>query len=1311
MLPLMADLRLRRIVVAAAGAALAAALLGGVLERVRFGAFDAATAARVEADVRARFDHIVAALRTTGQAIAGQPALIQAASNAAPDPSKLMDLTESTLVARPREIVALTVYGPDNAPLAWSGRPSELTAERISGPEAFFVAPGPLGPRLIHTLPVTNPSDARRLGTVTTEWALPAASGGLSGGQIGSTESIIFDSIVPVVLRPRYEGGGATPRLDTFVINAPNGEVLLEARVSATDLANARRSWRRGVVNVVLTIFALTLVLIAGPFLQHRRHTRTTVQYLSLTGTALGLLALARAALWFALAGPWAQPALLDMPPTHSVAFLFLRSALDLLFSSVFCLSIVGLTVDGLERWRLAYGRRRSRWQESAGTLIPFVVAQATAAALMGAVIRSYQRFFADALTGTSIDLLHFSLHPWNLRRVAFAAGLIALHAAVLWAVVLMLRAAVLVWRLSWRDKVATVLLLASWVAGLLLILSFNSSATFPVAPLMWAASAVLLLTLTIGRGRARYRHASQGFRLVVSVLAVIVPAVVMYPAVVNVANHATRQLIETQFGPEALTQREQIQDRVKRSRAQIDRIQGLEDLAETTGPPSSRAAYTIWASTDLARYLLTSSVELYGPGGSPVSRFAFNLPEENAGVVEEWKQQSCGWETYEEVSPYASEDRRLLFAGRGLCRPDGRMSGAIVIRAMLDYDALSFISARSLPYELLRPNQAQQEGFSGRDVVFVVYSWSRRPIYTSAGSAWMLDDAVFQRMTGSRKPQWIRAASGGRNYDVYLLNDRAGIYAVGYPRVSVLGHVINLAEAATLAAVLYVVMLAGATLFSMATGFGPASGRALLREIRASFYRKLFLAFVLVSVFPVIILALVTRAFFTTQANGTLEAAAIRTAATVQRVIEDYSTLVQRDATGLPNLDDLMVGISRTIDQDVNIFEGPSLRATSERFLFESRLLSQRTPSRVYRAIALERRSSFVDEEAIGGSSYMVAATPVQIVGTRNAILTIPLTLRQQEVETEVDELNRQVLLAAVVFILFGAAAGYSMAERIADPVNRLTRATRRITRGDLDARILETASDELRTLITAFNRMATELRHQRAELERTYRIAAWAEMARQVAHEIKNPLTPIQLSAEHLQRLHLDRGKPLTPVLEECLAVILSQVRLLRQIASEFSTFAASPTAHLAPTSLADLIHEVVTPYRTGLSDNVHISEEVSGDLPRVTVDRTLLARALTNVIENALHAMPSGGSIAITATCAGSRVRLSIADTGVGMDPEALQRVFEPYFSTKTGGTGLGLPIAKRNVELSGGTISVESQKGRGTTVTIEVPAATS
>ena len=237
----------------------------------------------------------------------------------------------------------------------------------------------------------------------------------------------------------------------------------------------------------------------------------------------------------------------------------------------------------------------------------------------------------------------------------------------------------------------------------------------------------------------------------------------------------------------------------------------------------------------------------------------------------------------------------------------------------------------------------------------------------------------------------------------------------------------------------------------------------------------------------------------------------------------------------------------------------------------------------------------------------------------------------------------------------------------------------------------------------------MARDLQRQRAELERTNRLEAWAEMARQVAHEIKNPLTPIQLNAEHLRRVHADRGEPLTPVLQDCVATILTQVTLLRRIASEFSSFASSPTARPSPVDVPELLQEVVNPYRAGLAERIRFEVDVPSDLPRVQIDRTLIARSLTNIVENALHAMPSAGVLSVIARAEDHRVHVKISDTGVGMDAEALERVFEPYFSTKTGGTGLGLPIAKRNVELTGGTIAVTSERDRGTTVELSLPTA--
>ena len=237
----------------------------------------------------------------------------------------------------------------------------------------------------------------------------------------------------------------------------------------------------------------------------------------------------------------------------------------------------------------------------------------------------------------------------------------------------------------------------------------------------------------------------------------------------------------------------------------------------------------------------------------------------------------------------------------------------------------------------------------------------------------------------------------------------------------------------------------------------------------------------------------------------------------------------------------------------------------------------------------------------------------------------------------------------------------------------------------------------------------MADDLQRQRAELERTNRLAAWADMARQVAHDIKNPLTPIQLPAEFLRRVHADAARRSARCVDSCVATILSQVSLLRQIASEFSSFASSPVARSAPTRAARGHPRGRGAVRTGLPEKVgcevHRGREraraVAGSRaagPRAGErDRERASRDARRRHADGHRTRPVDGGAA-------DRDR----DTGVGMEADALERLFEPYFSTKATGTGLGLTIAKRNVELNGGTIAVTSVKGRGTTVTITLPA---
>ena len=224
--------------------------------------------------------------------------------------------------------------------------------------------------------------------------------------------------------------------------------------------------------------------------------------------------------------------------------------------------------------------------------------------------------------------------------------------------------------------------------------------------------------------------------------------------------------------------------------------------------------------------------------------------------------------------------------------------------------------------------------------------------------------------------------------------------------------------------------------------------------------------------------------------------------------------------------------------------------------------------------------------------------------------------------------------------------------------------------------------------------------------ELMRSNQLAAWAEMARAIAHEIKNPLTPIQLSTEHLERLLRDRGVLPSRDVDACLETVIKQVRALREIASEFSTYARLPDLAPEPADPAAFLAEVVAPYRAAHPPGIDVVEEYE-PAPPAAIDRRVLGRAIVNLIENALQAMTGGGTLRVSCRADADDVVLSVADTGPGLDPVAQARLFEPYFSTKSSGTGLGLAIVRRAVEAHGGRIEVDSVRGRGTTFRLLLP----
>jgi len=1297
---------------AASGVGCAAAIyaVGLAVVTWKLGTDDAAMRRRIVGEVQASFAGLTAGLAREAHEVADPEAVRAAVAEDLPATRSLFDRLADA--AQHGGDLSLSVYSAANQPLAWAGRPSELPSDRAQGGESWFIIEGALGLRLVHVLPIVD--GATRLGLVSAERDLDVTGRGRGSASLqGAPEGYHLEtSLAPVALSLPFEHSGP-PDPSSFEIVSPSGQRLLSASVSPADLAATRARWHQALISLTLAVLAGWLLLLAGPVLDWRHASRSASAHVAAAAVLAGLLVAARLLPEIAPAARWSTwPLVTGEAYASTLAGPFLSTPLDFLLTAALIGGLVAVLFFVYDAWRT--GPRRRRLVGDAAGVLRLTLAQLAAGAGAALIVVAHTALLRDTVAQSTLDLLRFSLPPWNGATTALQIGLVAAHAAAFGLIVLVLQLGLTSWlvRRTWYRVAYTVL---CWMLPLLAWQSLSGVDAAEQVPQLAALATAIVIALIARPLRAWYHHGAQAFRLLLLALGLVLPAVAFYPTVFHLAWQAKSRLIETRYAPVALSQRTTVQAQLQESLSQIDQIPGLAELVGAPPPaPGSDAstdrAFEIWQATSLARYPVTSSVEVYGRDGTLVSRFAFNLPEDlSVGAAPRSEERSCGWDVAEEVSPFFAEERRVLHAGRAVCVGDSpdAIVGSIVVHAVLDYENLPFTSSRTPYVQVLQTTDPlRTAGQSGEDVEYAVYGWSRTPLYSSRGTAWPLEDAVFARVEQSRDPVWARLWRGSQPFDVYVLNDRGGIYALGFPSVTAFGHFFNVGELTVIAVLTYVLLLlANAAFVAMARR--RASGRSILREVKASFYRKLFLAFVLAVFVPVVLLAYVTRLFVANEMRVNVEAEAQRTATAATRVVEDLverSSLLQGSGVD----DNLMVWVSRLIDQDANIFTGARLTATSERNLFASGLLPTRANADVYRALALRREAAAVARERIGDFEYLLAAAPV-VVRTNEAILTVPLTSQQREIDAQIDALDRRVLLAALLFILGGAGLGYTMAERIADPVSRLTRATGRIARGDFDVHLAVTSSDELRRLVEDFNQMAAELQQQRVELERTNRLEAWAEMARQVAHEIKNPLTPIQLNAEHLRRVHADRGEPLGPVLKDCVETILAQVRLLRQISSEFSNFASSPTARPTVVRVGDLVRDIVDPYRAGLDGRVMLRVETPDSLPPVLIDRTLVTRSLTNIVENALHAMPGPGTLSVVAAPEDRFVAIRVSDTGGGMDPEALARAFEPYFSTKATGTGLGLPIAKRNVEVSGGTIAIDSQREHGTTVTVRLPIA--
>ena len=303
--------------------------------------------------------------------------------------------------------------------------------------------------------------------------------------------------------------------------------------------------------------------------------------------------------------------------------------------------------------------------------------------------------------------------------------------------------------------------------------------------------------------------------------------------------------------------------------------------------------------------------------------------------------------------------------------------------------------------------------------------------------------------------------------------------------------------------------------------------------------------------------------------------------------------------------------------------------------------------------------------------------------------------------------ELRRILFASSALALVAVLVLTFLVARRTTEPIRLLEERTRRMAAGDLESRVEVHSKDELGELANSFNRMSAELLESRRQLVKAEKDAAWREMAKQVAHEIKNPLTPISLSATLLKRARDERSPDFDSIFERTIELIQRQVEGMRRIAADFSAFAGTHKQSPERIELPELVREVLD-LEAAWAEERGVRMEFRVEALAVLADRDELRRVLINLVSNAIEAMPDGGALRVRARRQDQHMLLEVEDEGVGLSSEARAHLFEPYFTTRTHGTGLGLAICHQLIEGMGGTIELlDAPGGKGTLARITLP----
>jgi signal transduction histidine kinase len=702
-------------------------------------------------------------------------------------------------------------------------------------------------------------------------------------------------------------------------------------------------------------------------------------------------------------------------------------------------------------------------------------------------------------------------------------------------------------------------------------------------------------------------------------------------------------------------------------------------------GSEIKQLAFTEWATSILSREEVSSSLTILDSTGNTLSSFQI-------GAVQIDKSVNSGYQLLRVRTVYVREGLNGFKYYSGytpLFTADNVFVGGVKIDVATSRGGL----LKGESPEILKTSLRDDFKSHYKNIYYSEFIGGRR-IYTTnnqISQKYTIPDTVSRFFKNSNRQIFsMKENIDGKNYStvfIKLLNEPGNFIALNAETMGIQWTVFNILKLS-----LYLVLM----IFLLFLIFMLFSSRRI--KYLLNYRTKILAAFLVVSIIPIGIAAYFNREF-----------ALNRTQELIKNSLEEDTKLTSHYFENVNNISDsLCKQVASITEIDFNVFLDSKLRASSRPELFDAELVSRRLSAEAYRNMFLLGKKFFVESQSLGNLTYLIGYRALyNSYGDIEGVIAIPTLFKQSSVDDELQERNAYFFGAYSIVVVLALLLGFFFANQISKPVSQLTAAARRIGEGDLDYRITLGRNDEFGKLGDAFNEMSKEIKQKREDLIKYEKELAWKEMAKQVAHEIKNPLTPIKLAVQHLLQAHKDGVHNFGELLKQSVTMIHEQIEALSRIASEFSNFARMPERKPVASNLVEILKEAVQLFSK--YENVEFILDLKDSELNITVDREELRRAFINIIRNSVQAMNEKGTISIFTKIIVDKIHIKIGDNGPSIPEEIKDRIFEPSFSTKTDGMGLGLAIVKKTIDDLGGTITFTSQKGIGTTFIITLPTA--